>query len=82
MRKDTSGAYCNLESELVYNYWRYSGIAKETLEILHHKQVMTMNYKLSYMTYRVQKAWPVFDMLAEYFYLVLYVLLLAFALYY
>jgi len=40
-----------------------------------------MRYKLSYMTYKMKPAWVVFDGLAAYFYLVLYVIVLAFALY-
>lgn len=43
---------------------------------------MTMSYKLSYMIYRMKLAWPVFNVIAAYFYLVLYVIILAFALYY
>ena len=41
-----------------------------------------MKYKLTYLTYKIRKAWPVFDILAAYSYIVLYVSMLAFALYY
>lgn len=41
-----------------------------------------MKYKLTYMTYKIRKAWPVFDILAAYSYIVLYVTILAFALYF
>lgn len=82
MLNDPFGDYSNLESEMVYNYGRISGVATETAEIMHHKQTLSMRYKLSYMTFRMRKAWPVFDGLAAYFYLVLNVSILAFALYY
>lgn len=37
MRNDPSGAYQDIEADLVYNYGRTSGVAKDPLEILHHK---------------------------------------------
>lgn len=82
MRNDPSGDYKNVEPVLVYNYGRLSGTATQTIEVLHHKQVMTMRYKLSYLTYKMKKAWPVLDIIAAYFYIVLNVVILAFAIYY
>ena len=37
MRSDPTGEYSNLEPELIYNYGRISGVARDTNEILHHK---------------------------------------------
>lgn len=82
MRKDPSGDYKNIESVLVYNYGKLSGTATQSIEVLHHMQVMTMRYKLAYLTYKMKKAWPVLDTIAAYFYLALYVTILAFAIYY
>lgn len=59
-----------------------SGTAQIPIEILHHIQMRTMRYKLSYMTYRIKKAWPILDYVAAYFQLLLYVSILAFAIYY
>ena len=82
MRQDPQGDYAKIEPELVYNYGRVSGVCKDTVEILHHKQTMIMKYKLSYMIYRMRKVWPLFDTIAAYFYLVVFVSVLAFSLYF
>ena len=82
MRLDPKGDYAKIEPEIIYNYGRTSGTAFDTNEILHHKQTMNMKYKLSYMVYRIRRAWKVLDILAAYFYLVLNVSILAFALYF
>lgn len=41
-----------------------------------------MRYKLSYLTYKMKRAWFVLDCIAAYFYVILYVTILSFALYY
>ena len=41
-----------------------------------------MKYKMSYLVYRMRKLWPVLDTIAAYFYLVVFVTILAFALYF
>ena len=43
---------------------------------------MIMKYKMSYMVYKMRKAWPIFDVIAAYFYLVVFVSVLAFSLYF
>lgn len=40
-----------------------------------------MRYKISYLMFRLKKAWPVFEYLASFFHLILSTFLLAFALY-
>ena len=37
MRSDPTGVYQDIEADLVYNYGKTSGVAKDPLEILHHK---------------------------------------------
>ena len=41
-----------------------------------------MKYKMSYLVYKMRKLWPILDTIAAYFYLVLFVTILAFALYF
>ena len=84
IKSDPSAAYYreSMEREHVYNYGSLSGVATDSAEILHHKQVLTMKHKMSFMTYRIKRMWPLFDTLAAYQSLVLYTVILAFALYY
>ena len=81
MRLDPTGDYLKVEPEHVYNYGRLSGVCKDTHEILHHKQTLNMKYKMSYLVYKMRKLWPIIDTIAAYFYLVVFVTILAFALY-
>jgi len=82
MRLDPTNKYEQLESEFVFNYGNVSGVTSDTMEILHHKQTMSMKYKISYLTYRIKTAWPLLDAIAAYYYIVINVTILAFALYY
>ena len=43
---------------------------------------MAMRYKLSYLTYKMKIAWPVLDIIAAYFYHILNITILVFAIYY
>lgn len=49
---------------------------------MHYKQTLNMKYKMSYMVFKMQKWWYIFDTAAAYFYLLFYVSVLSFALYY
>lgn len=82
MMMDPTNDYRNLESEYVYNYGKISGLTTDKMEILHHKQTRHMKYKTSYTTYKLKKIWSLLDVMAAYFYIVLNVSILSFALYY
>ena len=82
MQMDPSGEYSDLKDEYIYSYGRISGLTREQFEIMHHKQTKTMRYKMSYTVYQMKPVWAVFDFLAAYFYFILYITVLSFALYY
>ena len=82
MRSDPTSRYEQSESEFVFNYGNISGVTSDTMEILHHKQTMSMKYKISYLTYQLETAWPLLDAIAAYYFIIINVTILAFALYY
>ena len=82
MSLDPNGGYSSLQGDYIYSYGRISGQAREQYEIMHHMQAKTMRYKLSFTTFKMRRLWSVFDFLAAYFYFVLYISVLSFALYY
>lgn len=82
MRSDPTNRYEQSESEFVFNYGNISGVTSDTMEILHHKQTMSMKYKISYLTYQLEAAWPLLDAIAAYYFIIINVTILAFALYY
>ena len=50
-------------------------------EIMYHRKAHEMKYKMSYLAYKLKFIWPVVDFLASYFYLILNITVIAFALY-
>lgn len=82
MMMDPTNDYQNLETEYIYNYGKIGGLTTDKMEILHHKQTRYMKYKTSYTPYQLQKIWPLLDVMAAYFHIVLNVTILCFALYY
>ena len=82
MRSDPTSRYEQSESEFVFNYGNISGVTSDTMEILHHKQTMSMKYKISYLTYQLETARPLLDAIAAYYFIIINVTILAFALYY
>ena len=50
-------------------------------EYKHLKQFLDMRYKLSYLFFKIKWSWPVIDILASYFYLLLSTVVLCYALY-
>lgn len=54
----------------------------KSFEILHHKQVRNMKYKVSYFVYKMKAIWPVLDKIAAYFYFIVNITVLVFALYF
>lgn len=50
-------------------------------EYKHLKQFLEMRYKLSYLVFRLKFFWPIFDICASYFHLILSTVVLCYALY-
>lgn len=50
-------------------------------EYRHLKQWLEMRYKLSFLVFKIRPVWGIFDFLANYFYLILAIVVLCYALY-